>query len=305
MSSRDELSSRDDLILVTGATGKQGGATTRRLLAVGRRVRALVRDARSSAAQELAAAGAELSVGDFDDPGSIEAALAGVGAAFLVPPATFGPNGWDVGLEVERGTRFLVAAKAAGVEFIVFTTVASYTEDGKWGAQGKRQVEAALRESGLHWTILRPVRFMENYLMRGFPIDGINNGVHRQLFPADRPIQSIAVDDIAVFAQLAFDDPARFHGQTLELAGDALTMLEGAAAISAAIGIPVRYEEAPEVEAEAMGPEVVAAWRLSRQGQGWHADIAALREIHPGLRTFETWLAESGAARLKSAADQG
>ncbi|GAB2548761.1 NmrA family NAD(P)-binding protein [Nocardia heshunensis] len=300
------MSSRNDLILVTGATGKQGGATARRLLAVGRRVRVLVRDPESPAAQELAAAGAELAVGDFDDPHSVAAALTGAGSAFLVPPATFGPNGWDVGLEVERGVGFIEAARAAGVEFIVFASVASFTADGQWGAQGKRQIEAALRESGLHWTILRPVRFMENYLMRGFPIDGINNGVHRQLFPADRPIQSIAVDDIAVFAQLAFDDPARFHGEILELAGDARTMPEAAAVVGAAIGQPVRYEEAPEAEAEAMGPEVVAAWRLGRQGQGWHADIAALREIHPGLRTLETWLAESGAARLKSSmADQG
>lgn len=209
---------------MTGATGKQGGATARRLLAVGRRVRALVRDAESPAARELAAAGAELAVGDFDEPGGLGAALTGVDSAFLVPPATFGPNGWDVGLEVERGTRFIEAAQAAGVEFVVFTTVASYTDDGKWGAQGKRQVEEALRNSGLHWTILRPARFMENYFMRGYPVDGINDVVHKQLFPADRPIQAVAVADIAVFAQLAFDDPARFHGETLELAGDALTI---------------------------------------------------------------------------------
>ncbi len=300
MSSLDEVTARDDLILVTGATGKQGGATARRLLEVGRRVRVLVRDPESAGAQELAAAGAEVAVGDFDTPESIEAALAGVGSAFLVPPAAYGPTGWDVDLEVERGTRFIEAAKAAGVEFIVFTTVASLTDDGRWGAQGKRQVEAVLRESGLHWTILRPVRFFENYLIQNFPFDGINNGVNRHLFPSDQPIQSIAVDDIAVFAQLAFDDPARFHGEILELAGDARLMPEAAAVVGAAIGQPVRYEEAPESEAEALGPEVVAVWRLAREGQRWHADIPALREIHPGLRTLEAWLAETGAARLKS-----
>lgn len=297
------MSSRNDLILVTGATGKQGGVTARRLLDTGRSVRALVRDPESAAAQELAAAGAELAVGDFDRPATIAAALDGVGSAFLVPPATFGPQGWDVELEVERGVRFIEAARAAGVEFIVFTTVAALTEDGKWGAQGKRRVEDALRTSGLHWTILRPARFMENYLMRGFPVDGITDGVHRHLFPADKPIQSIALADIAVFAQLAFDDPARFHGEVLELAGDDLTMSAAATAITAATGHPVRYVEATRDEAEAMGPEVGVVWQLSRSGQGWNADIAALREIHPGLRTFEEWLAESGAARLKSLVD--
>ncbi|MEC3915028.1 NmrA family NAD(P)-binding protein [Nocardia sp. CDC160] len=297
------MSSRSDLVLVTGATGKQGGVTARRLLAVGRPVRVLVRDPESTAAQELAAAGAELAVGDFDSPETVAAALSGVGAAFLVPPATFGPNGWDVDLEVERGTRFIEAARAAGVELIVFTTVASLTQDGTWGAQGKRRVEEALRNSGLHWTILRPVRFMENYFMQGHPVDGINGGVQKHLFPADRPVQSIAIEDIAVFAQLAFDDPARFHGQILELAGDSLTMPEAAAAISAATGHEIRYVEATEAEADAMGPEVGAVWRLSRQGEGWHADIPALREIHPGLRTLDAWLAESGAARLKSLLD--
>ncbi|MVU76562.1 NAD(P)H-binding protein [Nocardia sp. ET3-3] len=294
------MSSQSELILVTGATGKQGGVTARRLLTAGRRVRVLVRDPESPAAQELAAAGAELAVGDFDAAETLDAALSGVGAAFLVPPATFGPNGWDVDLEVERGTRFITAARAAGVGFLVFTTVASLTADGQWGAKGKRQVEAALRESGLHWTILRPARFMENYFMQGYPVDGINGGVHKHLFPADRPVQSIALEDIAVFAQLAFDDPARFHGETIELAGDALTMSEAAIAVSAAIGQPVRYVEATQEEAEAMGAEVGAVWRLSREGEGWHADIPALREIHPGLRTLDAWLAESGAARLKT-----
>ncbi|MFE3058045.1 NmrA family NAD(P)-binding protein [Nocardia sp. NPDC059239] len=305
MSSRNDPTepSRNDLVLVTGATGKQGGATARRLLAAGRAVRALVRDPESPAAQELAAAGAQLAGGDFDAPESLAPALSGVGAAFLVPPATFGPNGWDTELEVERGTRFIAAARAAGVEFIVFTTVASYTEDGKWGAQGKRRVEEALQSSGLHWTILRPARFMENYFMQGFPVDGINDGVHKHLFPADRPVQSIALDDIAVFAHLAFADPARFHGQVLELAGDDPTMPAAAAAITAATGHAVRYLEGTEAEADAMGPEVGAVWRLSRQGQGWHADIPALREIHPGLRTFDMWLAETGAARLKSLLD--
>ncbi|AYF75217.1 NAD-dependent epimerase/dehydratase family protein [Nocardia yunnanensis] len=294
------MSSRNDLILVTGATGKQGGATARRLLSTGHRVRVLVRDPEAAAARELASAGAELAVGDFDEPASLSAALRGAGSAFLMPPAAFGPNGWDVSLEVERGTAFLAAARAAGVGFIVFTTVATLDADGTWGAGGKRHVEAALRNSGLHWTILRPVRFFENYLQQNLPFDGIDNGVNRHLFPADQPIQSIAVDDIAVFAQLAFDDPARFHGQILELAGDARPMPEAAAVVGAAIGQPVRYEVAPESEAEAFGPEVAAAWRLSRRGQHWHADIRALREIHPGLRTLEDWLAETGAARLKS-----
>jgi uncharacterized protein YbjT (DUF2867 family) len=79
-------------ILVTGATGKQGGATARRLLADGRPVRALVRDPAAPAAAELAAAGAELVCGDFDDLASLPPALDGVGAVFGIPPVAIGAD---------------------------------------------------------------------------------------------------------------------------------------------------------------------------------------------------------------------
>ncbi|NNH72695.1 NmrA family NAD(P)-binding protein [Nocardia uniformis] len=294
------MSTGTELILITGATGKQGGATARRLLAAGTPVRALVRDPEAPAALELAAAGAELAVGDFDSPDTIDAAVAGVRAVMGVPPASYGPEGWDSDLEARRGEYLVEAARRAGIEQFVFTGIASFAQEGRWGAEGKRRIEDAVTASGMRWTVLRPVRFMENYLLRGLAVDGIRDGVHRHLFPADRPIQVIAVDDVAAFAQLAFADPDRFHGRTLELAGDARTMPDAARAISQATGIEVRFEEFTEGEAAAMGPEVVAVWRQSRAGAGWRADIPALREIHPALRTFDTWLAETGAAQLKA-----
>ncbi|MGK8500581.1 NmrA family NAD(P)-binding protein [Nocardia asiatica] len=120
------MSPQHNLILVTGATGKQGGVTARRLLADGTAVRALVRDAQAPAAQELAAAGAELVVGDFDSPQSLPAALSGVTGLFLVPPAAYGAQGWDVDLEAARGLAVVDAAREAGVRQIVFTGIASW-----------------------------------------------------------------------------------------------------------------------------------------------------------------------------------
>ncbi|MFI6867167.1 NmrA family NAD(P)-binding protein [Nocardia sp. NPDC050406] len=290
----------NEIILVTGATGKQGGATARRLLAAGRPVRALVRDPEAPAALELAAAGAELVVGDFDDRDSVAAAVAGVRSVFAVPPATYNPGGWDVEREAERGEGLVAAASAAGVDHFVFTSIASFKVEGSWGTGGKRRIEAAAMASGMRWTILRPVRFMENYLLRESVVDGIANGVHRHLFPGDRPVQVIAVDDVAEIAALALLDPARFHGRTLELAGDSILFSEAAETITRATGIELRYQEADESDAAALGPEIANVWRLSRSGIGWHADIDAIREIHPGLRTFDAWLAETGAARIKA-----
>ncbi|TQM31401.1 NmrA/HSCARG family protein [Nocardia bhagyanarayanae] len=297
------MSSQHDPILVTGGTGKQGGATARRLLADGIPVRALVRDPDAPAARTLAESGAELVIGDFDEPDTLVAAATGARGVFAVPPATYQAEGWDGDLEGRRGVALIDAARTAGVDHVVFTGVATMGDATKWGVHGKTRIEEAVAASGLRYTVLRPVRFMENYLLQGSPVDGIADGVHRHLFPADRPLQMIAVADIAVFAALAFADPDRFHGQFLELAGDAITPVDAAAAIAQAIGRPVRYQEVSEAEADAIGPEIGNVWRVTRETGGWHADIPALRELHPGLQTLGTWLGSGGADRILSLID--
>ncbi len=290
---------RNNLVLVTGATGKQGGATARALLSRETPVRALVRDPAGPAARELAELGAEVVTGDFDEPSTLAAAVAGTRGVFLVPPAAFGPTGWDVDLEAARGGALINAARHAGTDHIVFTGVASFDNEIPWGSAGKRQIEQALADSGLRYTVLRPVRFMENYLAQGMPLDGFADGVNTHLFPSDRPVQMIAVDDIAAVAAAAFADPGRFDGLTLELAGDAVTPSDAMALISRATGYPVRYREITEAQADELGDQIGNTWRLSHQGHGWHADIDEVRRIHPGLQSLEIWLATTGAAILK------
>jgi uncharacterized protein YbjT (DUF2867 family) len=287
-------------VLVTGATGKQGGVTARRLLAEGIAVRALVRDPAAPAATRLAAAGARLVRGDFDDPASLTAALDGVAAVFGVPPVAFGPGGADIELEVARGRALIDAAATAGIERIVFSTVA--TSSTVWsGFQGKARIEQYLLDRIARPTILRPVRFMTNYLSNGAAgIEGIVDGLHRHIFPGDQPVQVIALEDIAEFATMAFTQPDRFAGRILELAGDQPTPVEAAKAITEATGIQVRYQELTDAEAAAMGPHITEIRDGWREGNRWHADIEALRVIHPGLRTFRDWLEESGAEKLSA-----
>jgi uncharacterized protein YbjT (DUF2867 family) len=241
-------------VLVTGATGKQGGVTARRLLAGGWPVRALVRDPAAPAAAALAAAGAQIVHGDFDDPASLPPALDGAAAVFGIPAVTFGPAEAD--LEAARGKALIDAAAAAGIEQVVFSTVASASSASP-GSAGKALIERYLRDHIARPTVLRPVRFMTNYLGRSpFGIDGISGGVHRHIFPPHEPMQVIALEDIAEFAALAFADPVRFTGRTLELAGDEPTPVEAAAAITKATGIPVRYQQLTHAEAAAISPEV-------------------------------------------------
>ncbi|PWV85917.1 Uncharacterized conserved protein YbjT, contains NAD(P)-binding and DUF2867 domains [Prauserella marina] len=291
-------------VVVTGATGRQGGATARRLLAEGRPVRALVRDASAPSARALAAAGAQLARGDLDDQESLLTALDGAAALFAIPPLPYGATGIEPELEVARGKRLIDAATAKGVEQVVFSTVASMADDSP-GREGKALIERYLLDQVALPTVLRPVRFMTNYLgFAGIGIDGIRRGngtecVHRHLFSPHEPMQVVALEDIAEFAALAFADPARFAGRTLELAGDQPTPVEAAAAIGDAIGIPVRYEQLTGNEVAAIGPDVAETRRRWLAGDRWHADIEALRVIHPGLRTLTGWLAESGAAAIR------
>ncbi|GAA2375386.1 NmrA family NAD(P)-binding protein [Dactylosporangium salmoneum] len=282
-------------ILVTGATGKQGGVTARRLLNLGWPVRALVREETAPAAAALAAAGAQIVRGDFDDPASLATALDGAAAVFAIPPTTF-----ERDLEVARGRALIDAAAAAGVEQVVFSTVAS-SSTRRQSAEGKALIERYLHDRIEFATVLRPVRFMTNYIGTGaHGVDGISQGVHRHLFAPHEPMQVIALEDVADFAALAFGDPARFAGRTLELAGDEPTPTEAAAAISEATGVLVRYEQLTDDEAAALGPMFTETLQRWRTGGSWHADIEALRVIHPGLRTFADWLAESGGAAIRA-----
>jgi uncharacterized protein YbjT (DUF2867 family) len=290
----------DSAVVVTGATGKQGGATARRLLAGGWPVRVLVRDPAAPAAAALAAAGARVIPGDFDDPASLPAALDGAAALFGIPPVVSGPNGPGTDREVTRGRVLIDAAAAAGIKQVVFSTVASASTASS-GSAGKALIEQYLHDHIAQPTVLRPVRFMTNYLgAAGAGIDGISGGMHRHLFPPHEPMQVIALEDVAEFAALAFAHPARFAGRTLELAGDQPTPAAAAAAISAATGIAVRYEQLTASEAAAISPQVAETRKRWQAGHPWHADIEALRVIHPGLRTLADWLAESGAAAIRA-----
>jgi uncharacterized protein YbjT (DUF2867 family) len=260
-------------------------------------VRALVRDTTTAAAAALATAGVQLVRGDLDDPASLPSALDGAAAVFGVPPVVFGPAGSDTDLEVARGRALIDAVAAAGIEQVVFSTVASTSQL----PPGKALIEQYLHDHVALPTVLRPVRFMTNYCgIAVIGIDHIVDGVHRHLFPPHEPMQIIALEDIAEFAALAFADPPRFAGRTLELAGDQPTPVEAAAAISEATGIPVRYEQLTDDEAAAYGPVIAETRKRWQSGDRWHADIDALRVIHPGMRSLTDWLAESGAAAIRA-----
>ena len=132
-------------VAVAGATGAQGGAAARALLAAGHPVRALTRDPAGPAAAALRDLGADVRRADFDERDSLDAALAGAGGLFAVTT----PFGTDLAAEVRQGRALIDAASAAGVGHVVLTSAAHADRGtGVPHYESKHLVERHLRHTG-------------------------------------------------------------------------------------------------------------------------------------------------------------
>lgn len=278
------------IIAVSGATGNQGGAVARKLLESGNwKVRALTRDPSQPAAQELAARGAEIVRADLDDHHSVVLALSGAYGAFSVQ------NYWKVGYdrEVYQGKTFADAADSAGVKHFIYSSVGGADRNtGLSHFESKWEIENHIRMLNLRYTILRPVFWMDNFEQPPYR-DSILNGTLAMGLAPTTKLQMIALEDIGVFAALAFAHPQDFVGSALELAGDELTMPEAANALTQVIGRPVQFVELSLEHIKRANPDwgAMLEWFNER---GYRADIPALRALHPGLLTFDQWLLRRG-----------
>lgn len=284
------MTGTDNAVLVVGATGNQGGATARRLLADRRPVRALTRNPDSPKARALAAAGAQLVVGDLDDRASLDKAVAGASGVFSVQGAGGLIPNYSVDDEIRHGRAIADAAKDAGVRHFVYTSVAGAeraTGIPSW--ESKWQIEQHLHQIDLPATVLLPVMFMENTLS-GSPLGVQPDGTLSYFVPPDRPTQLIAVDDIGTFAGLAFANPEEYLGRRIELAGDELTFTHIAATISRAADRPVRYQQIQLTAFTDNDLDSQPERQNDENDSVWRADIPALRVLHPQLQTFDRWL---------------
>lgn len=289
VSDEPERAARPDsaaVILVTGATGTQGGAVARELLERGYTVRGLTRNPESEKAQALTALGATMAAGDYDDPASLAAAMDGVDGVFAV--TLFWHGGYDA--EVEHGKRLIDEATKAEVKHFVLTSVAS--ADDRTGIphfESKWEVEQYLNATDLDWTIIRPVEFMDNW---GWSLEEFRQG--KLVDPRDLSSshQWIAARDIGFFVAEAFDNPEEWTGVTREIAGDELTLAELQDVLSEVFGKEFEYVQPSweDFEAEA-GEEIADMVRWFEDG-GYSVDIDALKARYPNLQTAAEFLSE-------------
>jgi uncharacterized protein YbjT (DUF2867 family) len=281
---------RDRLIVVTGATGKQGGATAQHLLRKGFRVRALTRDPEQASAQALQQQGAEVVAGNLDDRASLDRALEGAYGAYSVQ------NFWETGYqrEIDQGLRLADAARDAGVEHFVYSSVASAHRDtGLAHFESKWRIEQHVRELGIPYTIFRPVWFMENWegpFLRPFILSGTLT------LPLDPEVnfQQIAVDDVGGIAAMAFEHRDDWLGREVDIASDEGPISEVVETFARVIGRPVAYHQVPWDEyRKAAGEEYHDMFRWF-QDVGYDADIPPLRKEYPQLTSFEQYLRRAG-----------
>lgn len=221
----------NDTVLVLGATGKTGRRVVARLRLRGTPVRAASRSSETAF--------------DWSHPEGWDAALHGVGAAYVVAPGVPGPVHEFVARAESAGVRRLVLLSGRG---------ADAWGDSSFGLE-MRDAEAAVRGSALEWTILRPNNFAQNFdeeLWHAPLLAG------ELALPASTvPEPFIDIDDVADAAAKVLTEPGTHTGHVYELTGPrAITFGEAVELISRASGRPITYKQISPAEYAASLTEV-------------------------------------------------
>ena len=270
-------------ILVTGATGKQGGALIKELAGNGFTLRAMTRHPEREAAQKLRATGVEIVAGDLDDAASLEKALSGVWGVFGVQ------NTWEAGVEGEerQGKRLAEIARKVGVQHYVYASVGSaHRRTGIPHFENKARIEETVRSLGFpSYVIYRPVFFMENLTTPWF----LNGDTIYSTLDPGTVLQMIAVEDIGKYAARTFTEAERLNGRAFDIAGDARTMPETAEVLGGALGRPINYVRIPldEVRKNSEDFALMLEWF---DKVGYDADIDGMaREFGIKPTRLEEW----------------
>ena len=308
------------VVAVVGATGAQGGGLVRAILADaggGFAARALTRDPSSEKARALADAGAEVVAADVDDPASLARAFAGADAAFCV---TFFWDHFSPERELDNATAMARAAKTAGVSHVIWSTLEDTrrlvpldddrmpTLMGKYKVphfDAKGEADQVFADTGVPTTFLLTSFFWENFIFFGSgPAPGPDGTLALTMPMGDAKLPGIAVDDIGRSAYAILEAGSRYVGQRVGVAGDHLTGDEMAAAMGRALGRTVVYNAVEPAVFRTFGfpgaDDLANMFQFKRDFNAQFCaarDLEKARALHPGMLTFDQWLA-ANAARI-------
>jgi uncharacterized protein YbjT (DUF2867 family) len=269
-------------ILVTGATGQQGGSLARLLLQKKHKVYALTRNAQSSSAQDLRNRGANIMKGDLDDSDSLEHAVKDVESVFLMgTPFEDGTEG-----EIRRGKLMADIAEENGIDHLVYSSVANADKNtGIPHFESKYKVEQHIKNLGIPHTIIGPTFFMENLLG-----PGLEQGQLALPLSPSTTLQQSALEDIAEFSALVLERRKPFLGKRTDIASDEVTGEQATNILSNMLGYTVRYVPVP-LEQIYQGNEDMARMYKWYEKVGTGIDISALHQEYPEVKwlTFRDW----------------
>jgi uncharacterized protein YbjT (DUF2867 family) len=269
-------------ILVTGATGQQGGSLARLLLQKKHKVYALTRNTQSSAAQDLSNKGANVVRGDLDDSDSLERAVKDVQSIFLMgTPFEDGTEG-----EIRRGKLMADIAKENKVEHLVYSSVANADKNtGIPHFESKYKIEQHIKSLRIPYTIIGPTFFMENLLG-----PGLEQGQLALPLSPSSILQQSALENIAEFSALVLEHRNSFLGKRIDIASDEVTGEQAAKILSNELGYRIRYVHIPLEQVRQANEDMARMYEwYERVGTG--IDIASLHQKYPEVNwiTFKDW----------------
>ncbi|KAL4934669.1 uncharacterized protein BDV17DRAFT_12304 [Aspergillus undulatus] len=296
-------------VLITGATGKQGGSVITSLLEQDADVEilAVTRDVSSASAQKLAGKSPKIKLvqGTLDEPDAIfddakKITSNPIWGVFSVQVASFSGNHE---IEERQGKALIDAALKNNIKYFVYSSVDRGGEAKSLNNPtniphfiNKHNIEHHLINStkgtDMAWSILRPAAFLDGGLVRGFA--GKAWATTWKVALDGKPLQVIAVSDIGFFGAQAFLKPEEYAGKAMSLAGDELSFEELVRVFKSktGTGVPMTFEFVARI----------VMWLVKDLGlmfrwfhdEGFGVDIQALKKVHPGLKDFGAWLETEG-----------
>ncbi|MFL6435090.1 MAG: NmrA/HSCARG family protein [Nitrososphaeraceae archaeon] len=269
-------------ILVTGATGQQGGTIARLLLQKKHKVYALTRNTQSPAAQDLRNKGAKIVKGDLDDSDSLKQVVNGIDSIFLM--GTPFEHGTEA--ETRRGKLMADIAKENSIEHLVYSSVANADKNtGIPHFESKYKIELHIKNLGIPFTIIGPTFFMENLLGLG-----LQQGQLALPLSPSSILQQSALENIAEFLALVLEHRKPFLGKRIDIASDEVTGERATKILSNELGYRIKYVQIPLEQVRQANEDMARMYEwYERVGTG--INISSLHQEYPEVNwhTFEDW----------------